>query len=112
MYSEDSSDSDSDMDSDEKDAEYTRNMPDIESVRVLDKSFSDFEELADGVKGKRTKLLSEKYGLTHLNLGYDAMMADLLHPYIVLIKRLQTKGRPFLKMSQQYVRSILYNQFE
>ena len=96
---EDSSDSDSDsedMDSDEKDAEYTRNMPDITIVRVLDNRFPEFEDLDDGVKWKRTKLLSERYGLTDLNLGYNTMMTDLLHPYIVLVKRLQTKGRPLL----------------
>ena len=97
LHVEDSSDSDDDdMDSDEKDAEYTENMPDMNTIRKLDKSFSDFAELDDGVKGKRTKLLSERYGLTQLNLGYDAMMADILHPYIVLTKRLQTKGRPIL----------------
>ena len=95
LYVEDSSDSDDDdMDSDEKDAEYTANMPDMRTIRKLDKSFSDFAELDDGVKGKRTKLLSERHGLTQLNLGYDVVvMADILHPYIVLTKRLQTKGR-------------------
>ena len=54
----------------------------------------EWSQMADGPKGKRSKLLSESKGLTNLNHGINSMMADVLLPYINLVTKLQTSSTP------------------
>ena len=44
--------------------------------------------------GKKSKLLSERIGLTNQMLGLDAIMHDALVPYSILCERIQTAVVP------------------
>ena len=53
-----------------------------------------WKEMVDGVTGKKSKLLSERIGLTNQMLGLDAIMHDALVPYSILCERIQTAVVP------------------
>ena len=69
-------------------------LPNSDLIDLDHGNSSVWRGLDDGVRGKRSKLLSEDKGLTNLNLGLDSMMADVLFPYVKLVKRLQTASTP------------------
>ena len=61
-----------------------------------------FEEMRDGVKGKRTKLMCEMRGVTRLNFGLDAFIVDVLGPYNTLVSRLQTTSQPIAHLVKEW----------
>ena len=69
-------------------------MTNAELINLDHGNSVQWSQLPDGVKGKRSKLLSEVKGLTNLNHGIDSMMADILLPYTKLVARLQTSSIP------------------
>ena len=69
-----------------------------------------FTVMTSVTTGKKSKLLSERVGVTRLNLGLDAMMLDALQPYKQLVERLQTQNGPiysasYVRMDSRNVRS-------
>ena len=69
-------------------------MTNLELIYLDHDNSVQWSQLPNGVKGKRSKLLSEVKGLTNLNHGIDAMMADILLPHTKLVTRLQTSNIP------------------
>ena len=67
-------------------------MTNVELINLDHDNSVQWSRLPDGVKGKRSKLLSEVQGLTNLNHNIDAMMADILLSYTKLVTRLQTSS--------------------
>lgn len=53
-----------------------------------------WSDLDEGVRGHRSKLLSEVTGITACNHGINCVMLDLLTPYRTLMCRLQTQSHP------------------
>ena len=51
-------------------------------------------DMEDGVRGRRSKLLSNVTGITVYNHGLNCAMLDLLRPYQTLMCRLQTQSHP------------------
>ena len=62
-----------------------------------------WKNLPDGVGKKKSKLLSERVGLTVEMFGLDAVMADTLDPYSVLIERLQMQNMPIAHNVRKWV---------
>ena len=82
----------------------------VESVTPLadlqshDKGLSEeFEAMRTGVGGKRTKLMCEMRGVTRLNFGLDAFIADALGPYQMLVTRLQTSEQSVAHLVKEWV---------
>ena len=61
-----------------------------------------FESMRDGVPRKRTKLMCEMRGVTRLNFGLDAFVADVLQPYNTLVCRLQTTSQPVAHLVKEW----------
>ena len=92
--------SESDSDDDEGESE-TMSYADLQSH---DSGVSaNFEALRSGVRGKRTKLMCEMRGVTRLNFGLDAFIADVLGPYQRLVTRLQTQDQPVAHLVKEWV---------
>ena len=53
-----------------------------------------WSEMEDGARGRRSKLLSNRTGVTVYNHGLNCAMLDVLGPYQTLMCRLQTQSHP------------------
>ena len=62
-----------------------------------------WKNLPDGVGKNKCKLLSERVGLTTEMFGLDAVMADALEPYSVLMERLQIQNVPIAHNVRKWV---------
>ena len=65
--------------------------------------------MPDGVKGKRSKLLSERIGLTEQMFGIDAIMDDALGPHKTLIERLQIQHQPIAHRVRRWYRDLFHD---
>ena len=61
----------------------------IRRLRLDEGRAQTWKAMEEGAS-KKSKLLSERCGLTNQMLGLDSIMADALSPYAVLVERLQT----------------------
>ena len=70
-----------------------RVLPEARRLQLDQGRAQTWQGMADGTS-KKSKLISERIGLTNQMLGIDAVMADALLPYKVLIERLQVQTSP------------------
>ena len=57
---------------------------------------------------KKSKLFSERIGLTNQMLGIDTIMCDVLKPYKIVVERLQTSIFPIGHNIRHWIRHGSY----